>query len=131
VIRARWIAGRRPDPAIRLGKQALVRQPLVARIAPELAPHPLVQVLGERFGKPVRQDLQHDRVVVVVRGFEGPHSLVEPAGANCERAYVVGHVRILRRDEIREAQIRPAGRLVILLPQVMQRHQLRARDSSA
>jgi len=37
---------------------------------PELAPHPLMQALGERLREPVRERLQENRAVVVVRALE-------------------------------------------------------------
>ena len=70
VVRARRIAGRGPDAAVLLGDQLALRRRSSGGVAPEFAPHALVQVLGERFGEPVGQRLQHDRVVVVVLRLE-------------------------------------------------------------
>ena len=47
--------------------ELLVGQPLFRRIAPELTAHAQVQRFGGSFREPIRQRLQQDVVVVVVR----------------------------------------------------------------
>src|SRR5262249_26651859 len=45
------------------------------------------------------------------------------AGADREGADPVGDARLLRRNEVREAQVGAAGRLVVLLPEVVPGHE--------
>ena len=85
------IARRRADAAILLADQLFVREPLVRRIAPELTAHALVQTLGQRFGEPIRQRLEQDRVVVIVCRLEARDMRLDAdAGGHRERADVVG-----------------------------------------
>ena len=69
VVRAGGVAEGGPDAAIPLGDQVVARELLVGAVAP-VAARARVQVLGERFGQPVGERLDHDRVVVVVVALE-------------------------------------------------------------
>src|SRR5262245_40064185 len=60
VIRARRITWRGTNAAILLADELLIRQRLARRIAPKLATHAFVEVLGTGFGKTIRERLQHD-----------------------------------------------------------------------
>ena len=100
VVRRGRIAGCRPDALVPLGDEVVVGQRLVGRVAPELAPHPLVQPLREGLGEAVRERLGHDRAVVVVGGLEPAHQRVDPvARGDRERA-----------DEVRRRPTGPRSR---------------------
>ena len=87
-----------------------------------LAAHALVEVLRAGLGEAVRQRLQHDARVVVVRLLEALDVLLDAdARGDGERADVVARAARLRRDEVREALVRLAGRLALLLAQEAQR----------
>ena len=62
-----------------------------------------MQSLGERFGEAIGEHLEHDGVVIVVRGLEAPHPLLQTIGAYGERADPVGHAARLGRHEVGEA----------------------------
>ena len=76
VIGARGIAERRPDAAILLGDQIVVRELLGAAVA-EITPRLRVQVLGKRLGQPIGQRLDDDGGVVVVLGLEAADEVVD------------------------------------------------------
>ena len=82
-----------------------------------------MQPLGEGLGEAIGEHLEHDRVVVVIRAFERGDALLDPSGAHRKGAGPVAHAAFLRRHEIRQAQVRPAGRFLVLLPQVMPGHE--------
>ena len=67
-----------------------------------------MQRFGKGFGEAVGERLEHDRAVVVVIVFEllFLHVHAEARGDR-EHADVVGHARILRRDEVGERAVRP------------------------
>ena len=93
VIRARGIAERRADAAIRLGD---ARRRATARSSmPHSRARLRVQVRGERLGQPVGERLDHDRAVVVVLALEAaaPASSAPMPGRHGERAEVVGDGR--------------------------------------
>ncbi len=69
VIRAGRVAGRRANTAIFLFNQRLIIQRLIGGIAPVLAAHTLVQVLGKGLRQTVGQGLDHNRVIVIVLSF--------------------------------------------------------------
>jgi hypothetical protein len=60
VVGLRGIAGRRSDAAIFLRDQIVGPERLIARVAPELLAHALVQALRECFGEAIRERLDHD-----------------------------------------------------------------------
>ena len=97
------VAGRRADAVVPLLDQAHVVEPLVGRVAPELAADALVQPLGERLGEPVGEGFQQDRVVVVDVLAEGLDTVgrAEPGGDG-ERADVVLEAGGLRGHEVGE-----------------------------
>ena len=84
---------------------------LVGRVP--LAPHTLVQALGERLGEPVGQRLHRDRRVVVVRRLVPGRELVGPVDRDGERAHVV----VRRRDVVGEAAVRALVAVIRLLAQ--------------
>ena len=87
--------------------------------SPQLATHLGVQPLGESLGQTIGQRLQHDRVVVVLRALElGELPLDAEARGDGEAAEVVRRARVLRCDEIGQAEVRLAGRALVLLAQV-------------
>ena len=127
MVRAGGIARRRADAAILLPDQLGVGQLLTGGIAPELAPHALVEVLGAGFGEAVGERLQHDARVIVVRRLElrDPRLDAEPRGHR-ERPDVVAHARVARRDVSPPGTVRLPRRLGLLLAQLVQRREHRA-----
>ena len=90
VIRAGGISRRRADAAIDFRDQLLVGQALFGRVTPQLAAHAQVQRFGRSFREAIRQRLQQDVVVVVMRRFEALEMLLDAdAGRDGERADVV------------------------------------------
>ena len=80
-----------------------------------------MQRFGGSFGQAIRQRLQQDVVVVVVRRLEALEMRLDAdAGRDRERADVVHLAGILGRDEIRQRVVRLARGLGLLLAQVMQ-----------
>ena len=132
VIGLRGIAGRRPDALIFFGNQLLVRQRLAAGIAPELAAHPRVQMLGKGFRQAVGQRLHHDAPVVVclLKIFLKRRFLANPR-RHRKRADVIGKPAVARCNEVRQRRVRTlfATRSLVLarnlLPQRMHADQLR------
>ena len=99
------IARRRANAAVLLVDQVLVAEPLFGSIAPVLAGD-LVQSFGEGFGQPVGQGLGHDRVVIVVVGFELAHQFRHAMpGGDGERAQVVVPAAFQRGDEVGQGVI--------------------------
>src|SRR5437868_5774441 len=87
VIRTCRITRRGPDTPVFLLNELLVGERLLRRITPELTPHTLMEVLGARLGETVRQGLQHDARVVIMRLLEASHVLVDAqAGSDGERS---------------------------------------------
>src|SRR5438874_1877356 len=129
VIRARRVAGRRADAAILLAQQLLVGERLGGGVAPQLAPHPLVEVLGGGFRQAIGQRLEHDARVVVVLTREARQVLFDPqAGGDGERAEVVAHPAWPRRHVVGQTLVRLAVGLALLLAQEIEpRQQLIAR----
>ena len=77
----------------------------------------------ERLSEPVCQCFRHDAVIVVVLALEfGTEFCHADAGCHGERADVIVHPGLFRRDEIGETQIRSSERLLCLLAQMMKRH---------
>ena len=146
VIGTRRIAGGGANPAVFLSNQIFRAQVLAAAESPLFA-DAFVQILGKRFRQPVGQRLGHDRVVIVMIGFEFFHQFVEAVAAGdgegaevisvsmCPRRLAGSCARTrrdaggtFRRNEIGQAPIGRAVRLFDLLPQEMERRQdLRAR----
>ena len=124
VVGTRRIARRGPDAAVALGDELGLLEALVARVAP-LAPHALVQPLGKRFREAIGQHLQHDRAVVVAAPLELGDARLDATGADRERAEPVANAARLRRDEVRKTEVGTPLRLVVLLAQVVPRHQRR------
>ena len=125
VVRRGGIAGRRSDALVSLGDEVVVGQRLVGRVAPELAPDPLVQALREGLREAVGERLGHDRAVVVVGGLELAHQRIDPvARGDRERAHVIGHAD--RPHVVGHAQVRPPVRLRHLLAQPVDPGQLRS-----
>ena len=123
VLGAGGVAGRGADALIFFGDQVFVSERFLLDIAPVFLAYALVQVLGEGFGEAVAQRFEQDRVVVVVRGFEGFGALVlTDAGGDDERAEVVGAPGILGRDKIGETQVGAAFGFFRLLAQVVPGH---------
>ena len=92
VVRAGRVAGRRADALVGLGDERVVVQRLVRRVAPQLAPHQLVEPLREGLGQPVGERREQDGRVVVVGRLEARPRLVQAVpGGDRERADVVGH----------------------------------------
>jgi hypothetical protein len=77
VIGAGGIARRGPDALILLADQPGAVELLARGIAPKLAPHPLVHALRQCLGQAVREGLQHDAAVVIVRRLEARHVLID------------------------------------------------------
>ena len=129
MIGAGRIAGRRPDAAVLLGHQFLVRQCFVRRVAPELLADALVEPFRKGLGQAIGQRFQHDGAVVVLLVLKRLDACVDAdAGGDGERAHVVLHPAALRRDEIRQTEIGSVGGLFVLLAQVVPGHQhLRSR----
>src|ERR1700730_6573300 len=86
VIRARRVPGSRADATILLAHQLLVGERLGGGVTPQLAPPPLVEMLGRGFGQAIGQRLQHDARVVIVGAREARQVLFDPyAGGDGER----------------------------------------------
>src|SRR5450631_2343516 len=80
-----------------------------------------METLGAGFGEPIRERLQYDARVVIVRALEARQVLFDPdTRRDRERADVVGYTAFLGRDIVRETLVRQAGRLVLLLAQEAQ-----------
>jgi len=111
VLGAGGVAGRGADALVFFRNQLVIAERFLAGVAPELAAHPQVQVLGEGFGQTVAQRLEQDRGIVVVRGLERAGALVlADAGGDDEGAQIVFQPARLGRDEVGEAQLaRPSG----------------------
>ena len=77
VIGAGGITGRRPDAAVLLFDEVLVRQLLVPAIAPFFT-DAFVQVFGKGLGQTVGQGFGQDGVVIVVIGFELLDQFLQP-----------------------------------------------------
>src|SRR5205823_1187721 len=118
VIRAGRVAGRRADAAILLAQQLLVGERLRGGVAPQLAPHPLVEMLGGGFRQAIGEGLEHDARVIIVRAREARQVLFDPeAGGDGERAEVVAHPAWPRRHVVRQTLVRLAVGLALLLAQ--------------
>ena len=92
MIRLRRITGRGADAAIFFLDQFATRGGFVGRVAPEFLAYALVHALRKSFGETIRQCLDHDRRIIVVRVLEaiGDHVLAD-AGGDDEGADVVLH----------------------------------------
>ena len=103
------VAGSRADATVRLADQLAGSERFVRRVAPQLAAHDGVGLLGERFGDPVGERLDQDRRVVVVARLEplGDRDLLRPGGDH-ERSDVVGDAGVGRGDEVGDRQVRLA-----------------------
>ena len=84
---------------------------LVGRVP--LAPHALMQELGERLGEPVGQRLHRDRRVVVVRRLVPGRQLVGAVDPDGERPHVV----VRGRHVVGEAAVRALVAVIGLLAQ--------------
>ena len=121
MIRAGRVTGGRADAAVCLGDEGGIVQPLVVAITPQLGSHALMQPLGESLGQAVRQGLEHDGVVVVVRCVEARHMPVESGARRYRKcAHVVGDAGVALRDEVGEAAVMKIGAFAPLLAQVIQ-----------
>src|SRR5437763_1102298 len=110
VVRAGGIPERRPDAAEPLGDEVFGREPR-ALLVPGTA-RDLVEVLRERLREAVRERLGHDRLVVVVLGFEAGGELVgADPGGDRERTEVVA----FGSEVIGKAAVRPRVAVVGLL----------------
>ena len=77
-----------------------------------------MQALGKRLGQPIRQRLDHDRVVIVVVGFIVGGQLVDPqARGDGEGADVVAAAAVERGDKIGQG---PETRLAFAPPLLSQ-----------
>ncbi len=97
------IAGRGADAAILLENEIVVREALVARIAPQLAAHLGMEGFRKGFREPVRERLGDDAVVIVGHLDVGPDRLLlAEARGDGKAAHVVGEPGLHRRHEIGE-----------------------------
>ena len=116
MVRAGGIARGRPDALIALVDQRGIVHRLASRVAPVLGAHGLVQPLRQRLRQSIGECLEQDGVVVVVRGLECGHALVDAvARGHRERADVVGHTCLHRRDEVGQRHVRATITLLHLL----------------
>ena len=91
MVEASGVAVGGANAAVLLGDQVVDGQRLVARVAPELGAHALVQALGKRLGQAVGQGLEQDGGVVIMVGDELALLLLHAqAGGDGEQAEVVG-----------------------------------------
>src|SRR5712691_6887959 len=111
VVRTGRVAEGRPDAAIALRDQVLLRAALLL-VAPVEA-RLLVQVLRERLGEAVGERLDHDRAIVVVVGLVARGELVRTVDRDGERPEVI----VALSHKVREAAIRPRVAVVGLLTQ--------------
>src|SRR5882672_5464828 len=120
VLGASRVSGRGAYATVFLADQLLVVELLGRGVTPELASHALVQPLGEGFRQPIRERLEQDRVVVIVRSLEARDMRLDakPRGDR-ETADVVGDTARLGGDEVGETAVRLALRLALLLTQEM------------
>src|SRR5439155_314314 len=104
---------------------AIMLKVLADRLAEAFAErlHERVQTLRECFRQAVGKHLEHDGGVIVVLGFQLGHAPLDAAGADREGADPVVHAAFPGSGEVGEAEIVATGRLVVLLPQVVPRHQ--------
>src|ERR1043166_95868 len=112
VIGARRITCCRANAAIFFLNQIFYTEIFISAEAPFLA-RPFVKILGECFGKPVRKRLGHNRVVIVMLGFEFFYQLIEANAARYRKSTeMIRQPAGFRRDQISEA---PIGRTIGLL----------------
>src|SRR5215213_2695983 len=103
VVGARGVAEGRPDAAVALGDQLLIRA-AAALLVPRTATL-LVQVLGERLCQSVGERLRQDRPVVVVVALEPRRDLVGAEDPDYERPEMVACAG--GRDVVSQRAVRP------------------------
>src|SRR5436190_23418994 len=127
MIGTRRITGGGSNSAISFANQILRCQIFVAPKSPGLA-RKFVCIFGERFRQAIRQRFQHDRVIIIVGGFEFCRDFVranargysEASDVVLSRWSMTGVLLSFRRDVVGQAKIELSTRFPHLLSQEMQ-----------